>query len=208
LHLRRACRPNYNYARDFDPAIGRYVESDPIGLAGGINTYGYVGANPLSRADPWGLREVPDSDPFVGPLSPGDYYTSEMTQTKCGRVPPSPFGADVDRNMSEAKKHWNPFWFRDQVRNKGPWDYKQWGARYQDFGNFNFGAAGLAFGFGPERLLREAGRAQQQAGTSRQGWGDPGWLVNPWGGMPPYGDDPGDQKQIRKGIDYCSCMEK
>lgn len=47
---------HYNYFRDYDPAIGRYIESDPIGLKGGLDTFSYVGGNPLFWIDPYGLK--------------------------------------------------------------------------------------------------------------------------------------------------------
>jgi RHS repeat-associated protein len=49
---------HYNYFRDYDPKIGRYVQSDPIGLAGGLNPYIYVGNNPLRWVDPLGLAKT------------------------------------------------------------------------------------------------------------------------------------------------------
>lgn len=48
-----------NYFRTYDARVGRYLESDPIGIAGGTNTYGYVAQNPLATSDPLGLFDYP-----------------------------------------------------------------------------------------------------------------------------------------------------
>jgi len=48
----------YNMARDYDSGLGRYVQSDPIGLRAGVNTYLYVEANPLLSIDPMGLAST------------------------------------------------------------------------------------------------------------------------------------------------------
>ena len=49
---------HYNYFRYYDPRVGRYITSDPTGLAGGLDTYGYAAENPEKFSDPLGLFTV------------------------------------------------------------------------------------------------------------------------------------------------------
>ncbi|MGH6813723.1 MAG: RHS repeat-associated core domain-containing protein, partial [Methylocella sp.] len=52
---------HYNYFRDYDPNTGRYIESDPAGLGGGISTYAHAGGNPVGDIDPLSLKGlIPD----------------------------------------------------------------------------------------------------------------------------------------------------
>ncbi|HRH82386.1 MAG TPA: RHS repeat-associated core domain-containing protein [Thiobacillaceae bacterium] len=68
---------HYNFFRDYDPGLGRYIQADPIGLAGGLNLYAYVGGNPVSKIDPLGLTgatgtwDTGASSSWNGNVTPG-----------------------------------------------------------------------------------------------------------------------------------------
>jgi RHS repeat-associated protein len=65
-----------NYFRDYDPIVGSYMESDPLGLRTDLNTYGYAGNDPLGFTDRYGLCRV---DLHFSRLGPGYYHAYLVT---------------------------------------------------------------------------------------------------------------------------------
>ena len=82
---------SYNYFRDYDPTMGRYVQSDPSGLKGGLNTYGYALTNPTLYTDFFGLVVLQCQRPanFPFPFNQFDHYwlKTDTREAGMGAVP-------------------------------------------------------------------------------------------------------------------------
>ncbi len=80
----------YNYYRDYDPATGRYIQSDPIGLDGGINSFAYVANSPLDNFDEFGLVDYNAPAPRTVPVTGTTAHRLDCTEACLQRVTRNP----------------------------------------------------------------------------------------------------------------------
>jgi len=99
-----------NGFRDYDPSIGRYIESDPIGLRGGINPYRYANANPVIYKDPFGLASWRDWLPWCKSNEPEDKCKQEQDELNALRnllLTWQPVIVAGDPKYAEVARDWN-----------------------------------------------------------------------------------------------------
>ncbi|EPR6524397.1 RHS repeat domain-containing protein, partial [Escherichia coli] len=120
-YLDRETGLHYNLHRYYDPDVGRFIVTDPIGLRGGLNLYAYA-PNPLSYIDPLGLKPCaptgefdrittgkvyrvirPDEDPLSGlfSLNPNNIKTVAGHVTSGSRSPSQFISATKDLSIAE-----------------------------------------------------------------------------------------------------------
>jgi RHS repeat-associated protein len=107
-HRDRESGKFYNYFRDYDSTIGRYTTSDPIGLADGTNTFGYVKAQPIRKIDRFGLASyrcsVPFEHKFFG-LTLTLYHAFVCVNGVCSGSGPIESGDNVWKDDTGLLKH-------------------------------------------------------------------------------------------------------
>ena len=121
----------YNMARDYALDTGRYIQSDPIGLTGGINTYAYVGSSPLLRVDPRGLQGATTADTLVCIFNPVDCADVRRCRDLALQATLQEFGRQGNNDAADAFRHC--YWSCCMTQRIGAKSAKRHGDAHEEF---------------------------------------------------------------------------
>jgi RHS repeat-associated protein len=222
-----ATKPYNLNARWYAPSLGRFITEDPIRDGGNwfahcvnnpVSSTDPTGLREVIDEDGSGGLIVDAGNGEIGNTRTGEtvnpdtpnrdwdigadlatLYQNELSKTDCTLPYYSPPGVSVNTNIIYTEDYIGYYglsWYL-YVKNNGVWDYKQLDKKYEEFGNFNYGATGTALGLPADVLLRGAGWASVKADPRRASI-----YGRPLNKNPPYGDDAKDGYWIIQGINY------
>jgi RHS repeat-associated protein len=123
----------YNRYRDYDPTTGRYIQADPIGLAGDANPYVYAGANPLRWTDPSGLATASEVAGFAF-----EWWLKRQAQKSLTRRIPVAGQAIAFGDALGATAAVVKFLYEQECREDDDYCYTRWNREYSNCSKWNY----------------------------------------------------------------------
>lgn len=187
-----------NGFRDYDASVGRYVESDPLGLDAGVNTFGYVGGEPTAMSDPMGLTPSLSVNHNL-PMGPVPYNYSTLYQAPDGQYFYAPATANFNDVRSAGQSDGTSGAYAN-IWQFGTYDFQRLGASSSDGGTFwsewtnasNFAVGVYMNGAGfSESMMDSIGTYAADLMSSDAGspnlitWWNNGWIAASLGRLSP-----------------------
>lgn len=166
---------HHNFMRDYDPALGRYIQADPIGFAGGLNRYAYARLSPLMAIDPYGMAWYDYTDAIFD-LLPKDEH---------GMPYPLPqWMVDGAAGVGDGMTGWIPDWvpgigggtrgIRERMGINGGVNYCSGAYRFSNgFGQVFTPSLGVGLAVKAAQKLGAILKARKAAASTRKATGNP-----------------------------------
>ncbi|WP_336366014.1 polymorphic toxin-type HINT domain-containing protein [Marinobacter sp. C2H3] len=175
---------HHNFMRDYDPALGRYIQADPVGFAGGVNRYAYARLSPLMAIDPYGMAWYEYIDWVFDLIAPKDEYGMPIPIPQDIVDGVTGFGDGMSGGFSR--------WTREQLGIGGGVNYCSSAYRFSNLtGQFATPGGGSLLALKSLKRVTALAKGRKSAAATRKSLGNPckcfvaGTLVQTESGLVP-----------------------